>query len=118
MLGIQPSASAKEVKKAFRTLSIALHPDKPGGGANAFAKAGAAYEVLSDPDKRAVYDQKAGHKQDASLYSEERSVVRARGCGIGTRYRCNATARAPHAPGTTLMRGWLAAPTFHPTAAA
>ena len=65
----------REIKKAFRALSISLHPDKPGGDAAEFARLGSAYEVLSDPDQRALYDKSAGYAQDAKLYSEEASVV-------------------------------------------
>ena len=65
----------REIKKSFHTLSISLHPDKPGGDAAAFARVGSAYEVLSDPDQRALYDKKAGYAQDAKLYSEEASIV-------------------------------------------
>lgn len=75
VLGLQPIATKAEIKKAFRSLSVSLHPDKPGGDAAAFARAGAAYEILSDPDKRSVYDKEAGYRQDAKLYSEEASVV-------------------------------------------
>ena len=55
VLGVEPTATATEIKKAFRTLSVSLHPDKPGGDAAAFSRAGTAYEILSDPDQRSVY---------------------------------------------------------------
>jgi hypothetical protein len=64
-LGIAKSATETEIKKAFRTLSLKHHPDKvqrKGGSkedieaANAkFKEISEAYEVLSDPDKRALY---------------------------------------------------------------
>lgn len=64
ILGISKSASAAEIKKAYRKKAIQYHPDKNPGDAEAeamFKKAAEAYEVLSDPDKRARYDQ-FGHQ--------------------------------------------------------
>jgi molecular chaperone DnaJ len=60
ILGIDKSASAAEIKKAYRKKAIEFHPDKNPGDAKAeeqFKKAAEAYEVLSDPDKKARYDQ-------------------------------------------------------------
>jgi molecular chaperone DnaJ len=64
LLGISKSATAAEIKKAYRKKAIEYHPDKNPGDAKAeelFKKAAEAYEVLSDPDKKARYDQ-FGHK--------------------------------------------------------
>ena len=60
ILGLNKSASAAEIKKAYRKKAIEYHPDKNPGDSKAeemFKKAAEAYEVLSDPDKRARYDQ-------------------------------------------------------------
>ena len=60
ILGIDKSASAADIKKAYRKKAIEYHPDKNPGDSKAeelFKKAAEAYEVLSDPDKRAKYDQ-------------------------------------------------------------
>ena len=64
ILGISKGATAAEIKKAYRKKAIEYHPDKNPGDAKAeemFKKAAEAYEVLSDPDKRARYDQ-YGHQ--------------------------------------------------------
>lgn len=65
ILGVEKTASADEIKRAYKKTAIKYHPDKNPGDKNAeemFKKAAEAYDVLRDPDKRARYDQfgKAG----------------------------------------------------------
>ncbi|HEY5432740.1 MAG TPA: J domain-containing protein, partial [Coriobacteriia bacterium] len=55
-LGVPKSATADEIKKAYRRLARKHHPDA-GGSEERFKEVGAAYEVLSDPEKRKEYDQ-------------------------------------------------------------
>lgn len=55
-LGVSQGASQDEIKKAYRKLVMVHHPDK-GGDPEKFKKIGQAYEVLSDPERRARYDQ-------------------------------------------------------------
>lgn len=57
VLGVNKSASADEIKKAFRKAAVKHHPDKEGGDETKFKEINEAYEVLSNPDKRQRYDQ-------------------------------------------------------------
>ncbi|KAK4390801.1 Chaperone protein dnaJ 11, chloroplastic [Sesamum angolense] len=74
VLGIQTCATCQEIKSAYRNLARVLHPDvapKYGydgaSSADEFMRVHAAYATLSDPDKRAVYDN--------SLFLRRRSAA-------------------------------------------
>lgn len=58
-LGVPPTASDVEIKKAFRKLALKHHPDKNDSAESVekFKKISAAYEILSDRDRRQKYDQ-------------------------------------------------------------
>src|ERR1700722_17155709 len=78
VLGVPRGTDAEEIKKAFRKLAVKHHPDKNPGDHSAeekFKELGEAYEILSDPDKRAAYGQ-PGH----AAFDPR---VRARGGGFG-----------------------------------
>src|SRR5205809_3448116 len=60
ILGVAKSASADEIKKAYRKVAMQYHPDRNPGDKAAeekFKEAAEAYEILSDQDKRAQYDR-------------------------------------------------------------
>jgi|GEM_PF-6576023 len=65
ILDVSKSATADEVKKAYRKAAVKHHPDRSGGDEAKFKEASEAYEVLSDEQKRAAYDQ-FGHAAGAA----------------------------------------------------
>jgi molecular chaperone DnaJ len=72
VLGVERSAAEAEIKKAYRRLAMKHHPDRNPGDANAevaFKEAKEAYEILSDPQKRAAYERfgHAGVDQQAGM---------------------------------------------------
>ena len=71
LLGISRDATTKEIKKAYRQKSLEFHPDKnkAEGAAEKFAEIARAYEVLSDDDKKTVYDR---HGEEGLKQHEQR----------------------------------------------
>ncbi|MCH8206778.1 MAG: J domain-containing protein, partial [Chloroflexi bacterium] len=59
ILGVSRSASEEDIRKAFRRLALEYHPDrnKSDGAGERFKEINEAYQVLSDPAKRADYDR-------------------------------------------------------------
>ena len=55
-LGVQSTADASDIRKAYKKRALQTHPDK-GGDEEEFKRVGAAYAVLSDQEKRRAYDE-------------------------------------------------------------
>jgi DnaJ family protein A protein 2 len=56
LLGVTKNASSSQIKKGYRRMAMKEHPDK-GGNEEKFKEIAKAYETLSDPEKRKIYDQ-------------------------------------------------------------
>lgn len=65
-LDVDAKASVDEIKKAFRKKASAAHPDK-GGSKELMQAVNQAYEVLSDPDRRAKYDATGESSQEVTI---------------------------------------------------
>lgn len=82
VLGVTTDATDKQLKRAYRLMSLKYHPDKQGGSARAFQVINTAYETLSDSQKRREYDEgadvkkkrRAGSDNDSEEEDEERSL--------------------------------------------
>ncbi|MEX2374212.1 MAG: DnaJ domain-containing protein, partial [Dehalococcoidia bacterium] len=86
VLGVPRTASDKEIRQAYRRLARQWHPDVNPGSAEAEAKfkeINAAYEVLSDADKRPKYDQYGDQWMHADQIQEMRSRQGAGASGFG-----------------------------------
>ncbi len=71
VLGVAKNATEAELKKAYRRLAMKFHPDRNPGDKDAeekFKEAKEAYEVLTDPQKRAIYDQHGHAGIDAAKH--------------------------------------------------
>jgi len=71
ILGVEKDASPADIKKTYYKLAMRHHPDK-GGNAEQFKEITQAYEILSDPDKRASYDKygDSGAEQSSPNYED------------------------------------------------
>jgi DnaJ-class molecular chaperone len=76
ILGVSSSASNEEIKKAYRSLAMRHHPDRNAhpGSESRFNAIKTAYELLSDPKKRAEYNQSINNRIIIDPESEARSL--------------------------------------------
>ena len=75
VLGVEKNATAEEIKKVYRKLARKHHPDMNPNDKDAHKKfqgINEAYEVLSDPDKRAKYDKYGEHWEHGEAYEQAR----------------------------------------------
>src|SRR5512141_3312933 len=87
ILGLPKSASADDIKKAYRRLARQYHPDMHSGAKKSemekkFKELNEAQEVLSDPDKRKKYDQYGTDWEQAQAFQRARQQSGGRG-GFG-----------------------------------
>ncbi|MBQ4379619.1 MAG: DnaJ domain-containing protein [Treponema sp.] len=74
ILGVEKTASQKEIKSAYRKLAVKYHPDKNPGDKAAeekFKKITAAYDVLSDETKRRQYDSYGSYSENSAYGSSQ-----------------------------------------------
>ena len=86
VLGLEKTATAADIKKAYRKLARKLHPDLNPNDKDAqkkFQQLNEANEVLSDPEKRKKYDQYGKDWQHADAYEEARKQQGSQGFGSG-----------------------------------
>lgn len=76
ILGVAPNATADEIKKAYRALAMRHHPDRNAHASSEtrFNAIKTAYELLSDPKKRAEYDQSQNNRIIIDPESEARAL--------------------------------------------
>ena len=78
ILGVPRTATADEIKKAYRKLAVKYHPDKNPGDAAAeemFKKINTAYDVLGDEEKRRQYDSGYYYNSNSSSYTSSVSFL-------------------------------------------
>lgn len=73
-LGVKPNADKNTVRKAYRAKAKKLHPDVPGGDPAAFRRLQLAYDIISDDQRRAQYDE-FGNASDENTPESEANRV-------------------------------------------
>lgn len=92
-LGVEKSAEAADIKRAYRKLTQQFHPDKNPGDKKAedrFKEVSSAYEVLSDPDKRKNYDEFGDMSLTQGFDAERARAYQNATRGAGRRTRAGA----------------------------
>ena len=105
LLGVRPGACLEDIKAAWRRLARVLHPDRnPAARAGArFRAVSAAWSVLSDPDRRLVYDHLGPGALRPELVPELARGLRAQGASRSARPRPRRR-RAPSSGGCFRLR--------------
>jgi molecular chaperone DnaJ len=70
ILEVEEKASADEIKKSYRSLSKKYHPDVNPNGTEQFKEIAEAYDVLSNPDKKANYDNSKSNPFQGTPYAD------------------------------------------------
>ena len=70
ILGVEKSASEKDIKKAYRKLAKENHPDKVSGNEERFKEIADAYETLGNVDKRSQFDQRSNNPFNGGPFNE------------------------------------------------
>lgn len=81
ILGVEKTADDKEIKKAYRKLAREYHPDRNPGDKKAekmFLQISEAYEILSDKEKKEIYDKKLNNPDESSNDSGMKSNYNAK----------------------------------------
>lgn len=97
VLEVEKTATVEEIKKAYRKKAIQYHPDKNPGDKTAeekFKEAAEAYDVLSNPDKRARYDQFGHAGLGGAAGNGVRSAASVEACPWTTSSPCSVTSLA------------------------
>lgn len=86
ILGVAPNATTEEIKKAYRSLAMRHHPDRSAhsDAETRFNAIKQAYELLSDPKKRAEYNQSLSNRIIVEPENEARALWRSlfERCGV------------------------------------
>jgi len=75
ILRIEPDVYPHEIKNAYRHAANRTHPDKPGGSDEAFQEVKLAYDILSDPERRARYDETGETEPKQPSIAENRLIA-------------------------------------------
>ena len=113
ILGVSPTASEAELKKAYRKMALKYHPDKNPDAGDKFKEISQAYEVLSDAKKRSIYDEggeqaiKEGQGRGGGGFSSPMDIFNmffggGGGPGMGGSHRSSKSKPIVHKLGVTL----------------
>ena len=101
ILELDKNANDDQIKKAFRKVAMKHHPDK-GGDENTFKKVNEAYSVLSDPEKRKIYDTYGKDGLDPNHAANQGSMFDAMFGGVHRHQQSNRTSDQHHAISVSL----------------